>query len=529
MTATPTIALRQLADLTPDPDNARTHSDDQVAQIAASIRRFGWTNPMLVDDVIRAGNGRYAAARLMYDAGERIYLAPGEDRGGDVLPIGTVPVIDCTGWDEDERRAYALGDNQIALNAGWDEATLIASLQSLTDTDFDLGAIGFDDGALEAMIAAAQPKEPSRAGNMTAEFLIAPFTVLNAREGWWQDRKRAWLALGIQSELGRGEGAVPDPLGQGGLTDNMAARADGKKTRLTPGGAGGGMWLGGPDEPAFAGDRKKAKATSFDSQATLNAIMGQGNNSEGASPTGTSIFDPVLCELAYRWFSPVGGTVLDPFAGGSVRGIVAAALGRRYVGVDLRGEQIEANRVQWPVVALALGSDAEAPRWETGDSLAVVPTLGVEADFVMTCPPYGDLEVYSDDPADISAMSAAAFDDAYRAIIAASVAALKPDRFACCVVGDYRDKRGIYRNFVSATIDAFQAAGAMLYNEAILITSVGSLPIRAGKQFKAARKLGKTHQNVLVFVKGDPKRATKACGDVDVSGALAAVTPDEDD
>ena len=65
-----------------------------------------------------------------------------------------------------------------------------------------------------------------------------------------------------------------------------------------------------------------------------------------ASSSGTSIFDPVLCELAYRWFSPPQGIVLDPFAGGSVRGIVASHLGRKYTGIDLRSEQIIANRAQ---------------------------------------------------------------------------------------------------------------------------------------------------------------------------------------
>ena len=93
---------------------------------------------------------------------------------------------------------------------------------------------------------------------------------------------------------------------------------------------------------------------------------------------------------------------------------------------------------------------------------------------------------------------------------------LKPDRFACFVVGDVRDSKGIYRNFVSDTISAFQNAGALLYNEAILVTAVGSLPIRVGKQFQSSRKLGKTHQNVLVFVKGNPKRATEAIGDVEM-------------
>jgi len=85
------------------------------------------------------------------------------------------------------------------------------------------------------------------------------------------------------------------------------------------------------------------------------------------------------------------------------------------------------------------------------------------------------------------------------------------DRFACFVVGDYRCKKGFYRNFVGETVVAFEAAGARFYNEAILVTSVGSLPVRITKQFKAGRKLGKTRQNILVFCKGDPKKAAQAC------------------
>jgi hypothetical protein len=89
-------------------------------------------------------------------------------------------------------------------------------------------------------------------------------------------------------------------------------------------------------------------------------------------------------------------------------------------------------------------------------------------------------------------------------------------------VGDVRDNKGIYRNFVSDTIDAFQRAGLSYYNEAILVTAVGSLPIRVGRQFEAGRKLGKTHQNVLVFVKGDAKKATQACGPVALDETLFA-------
>ena len=238
------------------------------------------------------------------------------------------------------------------------------------------------------------------------------------------------------------------------------------------------------------------------------------NGAPGTS--GTSIFDPVLCELVYRWFCPPGGLVLDPFAGGSVRGIVASKLGRRYVGVDLRAEQIEANREQ----AGRICGDP-MPTWHCGDSLGLAEVCGdVEADLVFTCPPYADLEVYSDDPQDISTMEYPAFLAAFRTIVGLACERLKPDRFACIVVGDIRDKAGNYRNFVGDTVKAFADAGLLLYNDAVLVTAVGSLPIRVGRQFAAGRKLGKTHQNILVFVKGDGKAATTAIGDVDTEAAL---------
>ena len=236
---------------------------------------------------------------------------------------------------------------------------------------------------------------------------------------------------------------------------------------------------------------------------------------DAGAGSGTSIFDPVLCELAYRWFSPEGGTVLDPFAGGSVRGIVAAKLGRQYIGHELRQEQVDANRAQGSELC---GDDEHQPAWICGDSRNIDRTCAdVDADFIFSCPPYADLEVYSDDPADLSTLGYAEFVAAYREIIAKACARLKPDRFACFVVGEVRDKRGNYYDFVGDTVAAFRDAGLHYYNEAILVTMVGSLPIRAGKQFAASRKLGKTHQNVLVFVKGDGKRAATACGPVQVA------------
>jgi len=248
--------------------------------------------------------------------------------------------------------------------------------------------------------------------------------------------------------------------------------------------------------------------------------------------TGTSIFDPVLCEIAYRWFCPPSGAVLDPFAGGSVRGIVASKLGRAYTGVDLRAEQIDANRAQAADIC-----DEPMPKWVCGDSREVMPALAQNGiapqfDFIFSCPPYADLEVYSDDPRDLSTLEYEEFRAAYAEIIAGACALLKDDRFACFVVGDVRDRKGFYRNFPRHTIEAFEAAGLRLYNEAILVTAVGSLPIRAGKQFAASRKLGKTHQQVYVFCKGDPRKATEAVGEVEFGEifdeqmpALAGVEP----
>jgi 16S rRNA G966 N2-methylase RsmD len=241
-----------------------------------------------------------------------------------------------------------------------------------------------------------------------------------------------------------------------------------------------------------------------------------------AGSSGTSIFDPVLAELCYRWFCPPGGTILDPFAGGSVRGIVASALGRPYVGIDLSARQIAANREQADRICRE-----PRPVWIEGDSRHVRRLAqGTDADFLFGCPPYADLERYSDDSADLSTLSYEEFRAAYRAIIAEACTMLKDDRFACFVVGDVRDAKGLYYGFPWHTVEAFTDAGLRLYNEAVLVTAAGSLALRAGKQFEASRKLGKSHQNVLMFIKGDPKRATQAIGKVEFADIEATEATD---
>jgi len=281
------------------------------------------------------------------------------------------------------------------------------------------------------------------------------------------------------------------------------------RRNATPGGTGPNSvyrMRGGGDSEAPRYDKTKAIGTA----EWVNGKISEGdiNGGMASGHSGTSIFDPVICELAYRWFCPPGGTVLDPFAGGSVRGIVASRLGRAYVGIDLSARQVEANQTQAQRIAGDL-----MPRWIVGDSRDIVALAkGVQADFILSCPPYADLEIYSDDPADLSTLDYPEFRQAYAEIIGQTCRLLRPDRFACFVVGEVRDKQGNYYGFVPDTITAFRAAGMAFYNEAILVTSVGSLPIRAARQFESTRKLGKSHQNVLVFVKGDARKATEAVG-----------------
>ena len=127
-------------------------------------------------------------------------------------------------------------------------------------------------------------------------------------------------------------------------------------------------------------------------------------------------------------------------------------------------------------------------------------------DLVFTCPPYFNLEVYSNHPNDLSACgNYGLFIDGMTAVLQGANARLKENRFLVMVLGDLRNEAGFNYGLIADTIKAAQGLGLGLYNEAILLTAVGSLPVRVGKQFSVNRKLGRAHQYVLVFYKGDPK------------------------
>lgn len=216
----------------------------------------------------------------------------------------------------------------------------------------------------------------------------------------------------------------------------------------------------------------------------------------------TSSFDPVLAECICLWFCPPGGRVLDPFAGECVKGIVAAKMGLNYLGIDDNDKQVRANQGQAKKFSVL-----PAPKWLQGNSenmSAVVPE-GEDFDLVFTSPPYYDLEKYSERETDISAKKTyAQFMESYRQIFAQAVGRLKWNRFLVVKVGEIRDKKtGFYRNFVGDNIACFKSLGLNYYNEIILFTSRGSVAMRAGSYMESSRKIGKTHQNVLCFFKGD--------------------------
>lgn len=234
----------------------------------------------------------------------------------------------------------------------------------------------------------------------------------------------------------------------------------------------------------MSSDSYKTKLKNCVNGLTFNSsgFMGKMMQERGG---GTSIFDPVLCELCYRWFCPPGGLIIDPFSGGSVRGIVASKLGRQYIGIDLRKEQVDENIKQAEKICIE-----PMPIWYIGDSVNIDKIIpNVKADFMFSCPPYVDLEKYSNDPKDLSTMSYHDFLVAYREIIEKSYNLCDNNTFICFVVGEARDKNGFYYGFVPDTIKAFMDAGAKYYNEAILVNVAGSLPIRVKKQFTVGRKL----------------------------------------
>ena len=231
---------------------------------------------------------------------------------------------------------------------------------------------------------------------------------------------------------------------------------------------------------------------------------------------GTSIFNPVLCEVVYKWFTLPNSDIFDPFAGGIQRGGIAAMLGHNYYGIDICDKQCETN--QYQLAALKEQYDIKGnATWWTGNSCCRIDLFGKgNFDLVFTCPPYYNLEKYTSNEDDLSnCKTYKEFISRYFEALLNSYTLLKDDCFCVIVVSDIRNKEtGEYYGFVADNIKICQDIGFKFYNEIILYNDTGNLAITSGNYLDKARKVGRQHQNVLVFYKGNTKNIKEKFGSV---------------
>ena len=423
------IVSVKLHNLKPYENNPRIN-DNAIESVANSIKEFGFKVPIVIDKnkIIVAGHTRYKASLK--------------------LGLEEVPCIVADDLSDQQIKAFRLADNKVSELAEWDFSKLE---QELSEIEMDMSLFSFEELEIEPI---EEEKQESNNPSLSERFVVPPLSVLDTRQGYWQDRKREWTSLGIKSEIGREANLLT-------ALNNLSEKVQG--TRIS--------------------------------------------NDE-------STFDPFLCEILYTWFAKKDYKVLDPFAGGSVRGLVASICGLNYTGIDLREEQVQANKDQLNILDRFNG--LTTPTWINGDSANMDNLLDDDymADFIFSCPPYFDLEVYSKLENDLSNMSVDDFSKTYKTIIKKSCERLKENRFACFVIGENRNKQGNYNNLLGLTIESFLESGLSFYNEMALINMVGSKALTCAEGMNKSRKVGKCHQNVLVFVKGDGKKATEELGEV---------------
>ena len=296
-------------------------------------------------------------------------------------------------------------------------------------------------------------KEVESHRELNKDFLVPPFSILDTRQGYWKDRKKHW------SEI---------------IGDAGESRSNSKnKTNHTP-----ENW----DNKPYSGGKVR--------------------------DSSVSLLDGCLAEIVVKWFGIPKGKTFDCFAGDTVFGFVSSYLGNQFIGIELREEQtnINNNRVK--------GMNA---KYICDDGRNILNHIEEDSqDLLFSCPPYFDLEVYSDLENDASNQKEYSdFIEILNTAFSNAIKCLKEDRFACITVGDIRDKNGCYYNFVSDIKRIFTENGMSLYNELILVQPIGNSALRARRYMKN-RKVVKTHENVLVFYKGNPKNIQKNFPIIDV-------------
>ena len=385
----------------------------------------------------------------------------------------TVEIVRASELSEEEKREFIIKDNvgygewdMDALANEWDAESLQDwGLDIPWDKSAESGSQDGGDGS-------------SGSGNsdhlsLNDRYVVPPFSILDTRRGYWQERKKQWYSL---------------------IGDMGESRNDTLVTSLEM-----------KYKDLYQRTKHHRKELGIGFKEYIEKYVPQEELEREQSKIvaqGVSILDPVLAEVACRWFGTEGCKTFDCFAGDSVFGYVSAHLGNEFVGIELRPEQAQINNER---------VEGMSARYINDDGQNVADHLEPESqDLLFSCPPYFDLEKYSDLPNDASNQGTyEEFIEIIRNAFTAAIGCLKQDSFAVICVGDVRDKRtGIYYDFVGDVKQIFKDGGMLFYNDIVLIEIGATAAIRAAR-YMDTRKVVKMHQNVLVFYKGNPKNIKK--------------------
>ena len=479
--------------------NPRVIKDDKFEKLVNSILalpKMLVLRPIVVDDLFVAlgGNMRYRALVFIADmtfeeirdrlSEIRDFQKKTEAEQENLLKYWedwkknpTAPIIRASELSEDEQREFIIKDNvgfgewdMDALANEWEAEDLVDwGLDVWNDESWQNGGDGSGDGS-------GSGNGSDDAASLNDIFVVPPFSIFDTRQGYWQDRKKQWRER--IGDMGESRTAK--------LVQSLEMRYKDLYTRTM----------------------KHRKELGITFKEYLEKYVPEDvreREDKKVLSQGVSLFDPVLSEICCKWFTPFeGAKMFDCFAGDTQKGLVFAMCGYEFTGVELRQEQVDINN---RVIA-----DRGLPiKYVCDDGQNVAKYFEPESqDMLFSCPPYYNLEVYSDLPNDASNQGTyEEFLEILRNAYTSALTCLKEDRFAVIVVGDVRNKAtGAYYDFVGDIKRIFKEAGATLYNEIILVEMSSSAALRAAKSMES-RKVCKTHQNVLVFYKGDPTNIKK--------------------
>lgn len=441
-----------------DKRNYRKHDKKNKSLIKKSLEKFGAGRSIVVDaeGEIIGGNGVYEQAQKL---GLKTKIV--ETDGSELVVVKRTDLK----TDDEKRKALAVMDNSISDTSEFDLELLTA--------DFTVDEL--EDFGIELPEEEECEKDEEK-GNINEDFIIFPCSILDQSNSKWQERKKYWIKrLNINNNVNSREGKL--------YKNVMTKYPKTYKCYLE-------FKHKNNEQLSFKEFVEKFNPPEFE------------KDKQKIFAKGVSVFDPVLSELSCKWFSPyLGGKIFDCFAGDCFKGLVFALCGYEFTGIELRQEQVDDN-INFCKKFLNLNL-----KYICDDGQNVDKYLQEESqDLLFSCPPYYNLEIYSNLPNDASNQKdycdfLKILDNAY----SKSIKILKDNRFAVIVVGNIRDKKGFYYNFINDIINIFNKNGMFLLNELILKEAISCRCFSSRLLFKS-RKIVKIHQNILVFYKGNPKK-----------------------